>query len=295
MSVPLATRSESVAIGRRRMPFARSKVERFAWRACAKYLLPQGIHGVYYFCEFPAKTASLRGPQLHQSNSRSDLCEDVLDLFGNLIHVSASCFYLVSQDARAFGHVLRGLSYDNVPSYNNIYCKLDPCHPSRYANSKARVITLQNIVPQVRLERSAYYREFMMPLRMHHKVQIFFRHKGAIIAGISLVRTREERAFTLEDLRIIEGASTFIESLIEHRFFLLTDQTACDPAADFTKREQDVTALVKLGFSNQKIAETLGLRLPTVKSHLQNIFTKIGVGSRTALISRLAYGEQFRP
>jgi DNA-binding CsgD family transcriptional regulator len=130
----------------------------------------------------------------------------------------------------------------------------------------------------------------MMPLKMHYEAEVFFRRKGVIIAGVSLIRTREEGAFTHGELRIIEAASTFIERLIEHQLFLPGGQG--DPAAKFTKREQDVIALVRAGFSNHRIAETLGLRLPTVKSHLQNIFAKMGIESRTALISRIVYGER---
>jgi DNA-binding NarL/FixJ family response regulator len=50
-----------------------------------------------------------------------------------------------------------------------------------------------------------------------------------------------------------------------------------------TEREQEVTALACLGCRNYEIAETLGISHETVKSHLQNIFTKFDMRSRKEL------------
>lgn len=50
-----------------------------------------------------------------------------------------------------------------------------------------------------------------------------------------------------------------------------------------TEREQEVTALACMGYRNYEIAETLGISHETVKSHLQNIFTKFDIRSRKEL------------
>lgn len=50
-----------------------------------------------------------------------------------------------------------------------------------------------------------------------------------------------------------------------------------------TEREQEVTALACLGCRNYEIAETLGISHETVKTHLQNIFTKFDIRSRKEL------------
>ena len=49
-----------------------------------------------------------------------------------------------------------------------------------------------------------------------------------------------------------------------------------------TDREAEVVRLVATGRSNAQIAADLVLSEKTVARHLSNIFTKIGVGSRTA-------------
>jgi DNA-binding NarL/FixJ family response regulator len=53
-------------------------------------------------------------------------------------------------------------------------------------------------------------------------------------------------------------------------------------------REAEVAELVLRGYPNPVIASTLGIAEATVKRHLTRVFDKVGVDSRTKLISRLA-------
>ena len=53
-------------------------------------------------------------------------------------------------------------------------------------------------------------------------------------------------------------------------------------------REAEVAELVLRGYPNPVIASMLGIAPTTTKRHLTRIFDKIGVSSRTQLVSRLA-------
>ena len=53
-----------------------------------------------------------------------------------------------------------------------------------------------------------------------------------------------------------------------------------------TSREAEVLSLVAEGRTNRDIGRALFLSEATVKSHLVHIFTKLGVGSRTAAVAR---------
>ncbi|OJT21976.1 hypothetical protein BO221_24855 [Archangium sp. Cb G35] len=55
-----------------------------------------------------------------------------------------------------------------------------------------------------------------------------------------------------------------------------------------TPREAEIVNCLLRGWDNQLVAEHLGLALATVKKHLQNIFGKLGVDGRVALILQAA-------
>jgi NarL family two-component system response regulator LiaR len=57
------------------------------------------------------------------------------------------------------------------------------------------------------------------------------------------------------------------------------------PAEDLTDRERDVLRLLIEGMSNNEIAERLIISPSTVKYHIGNIYTKLGVDSRAAAVS----------
>jgi LuxR family maltose regulon positive regulatory protein len=52
-----------------------------------------------------------------------------------------------------------------------------------------------------------------------------------------------------------------------------------------TAREVEVLKLIEAGCSNQEIAEQLVISIPTVKRHISNVYTKLGVKSRTQAIA----------
>jgi DNA-binding NarL/FixJ family response regulator len=50
-----------------------------------------------------------------------------------------------------------------------------------------------------------------------------------------------------------------------------------------TSREKEIALLIKEGLSNKHICRRLNLAEGTVKIHLHNIYTKLGIANRTTL------------
>jgi DNA-binding CsgD family transcriptional regulator len=56
---------------------------------------------------------------------------------------------------------------------------------------------------------------------------------------------------------------------------------APDPTLGLTRREVEVLAWVATGKTNAQVAEVLSIAPATVKKHLEHIYEKLGVSSRT--------------
>ena len=56
---------------------------------------------------------------------------------------------------------------------------------------------------------------------------------------------------------------------------------------ELTPRELDVIELALTGASNKILVEHLKVSQPTLRTHLQNIYLKIGVHSHSELISKV--------
>ena len=60
---------------------------------------------------------------------------------------------------------------------------------------------------------------------------------------------------------------------------------------ELSGREREISVLVARGFTNEQIGEKLDIAKPTVKTHLRNIYSKIGVHDRAQLVSRMLKSE----
>ncbi len=65
----------------------------------------------------------------------------------------------------------------------------------------------------------------------------------------------------------------------------LVDRMRGEERPSLTARELDVLRRVALGGSNKQIATELGIGESTVKTHLLNVFDKLGVGDRTRAVT----------
>jgi DNA-binding CsgD family transcriptional regulator len=82
-----------------------------------------------------------------------------------------------------------------------------------------------------------------------------------------------------------DGSTLVVETTRDGSARLLSERPSSEDR--LTAREREVMRCVEDGLSNAEIARELWIQPTTVRKHLENIFAKLGVRSRTAALSKL--------
>jgi DNA-binding NarL/FixJ family response regulator len=103
-----------------------------------------------------------------------------------------------------------------------------------------------------------------------------------VLVGQACRELGDEDAFSLE-LEAARGVFELLGAVPDlARVDALTGKGATGAAHGLSPRELEVLRLIATGKSNREIAAMLVISEHTVARHVQNIFTKLGVPSRTA-------------
>ncbi len=212
-----------------------------------------------------------------------------LNLINSLFQLSSSAFYLVDPDMRHRGIVLRNLEPEVERDYASNFRELDPLNPALFARTVDRVVCLDEQVSERELLQSDYYLEFMLPNNHRHVADMFFRRESHIIAVLTMLRSELVGPFAVDELAHLRTLQPFLEYTLNSVYLpkRIQQRRGAQERFGLTDREVDVLELIVAGANNKEIARELGLSLATVKTHIQHIFHKAQVSSRTALSARV--------
>jgi DNA-binding NarL/FixJ family response regulator len=90
----------------------------------------------------------------------------------------------------------------------------------------------------------------------------------------------------IDAVHSVHHGNTVLQSSVSRKLGqrFATDGSRAAHATSLTVRELGVLRLIARGLPNKQIAAELGISLRTVEGHLNNIFNKLGVASRTEAI-----------
>jgi len=110
-------------------------------------------------------------------------------------------------------------------------------------------------------------------------------------ADAVLARTASEMDLREATVRLTLGQRYVSPQLLAAAF----DHSGARTERDrFTDRERDVLAVLVEGFSNREIADKLFIGEATVKTHLRNIYDKLGVSNRAQAVGRVMQDKMLR-
>jgi DNA-binding NarL/FixJ family response regulator len=112
--------------------------------------------------------------------------------------------------------------------------------------------------------------------------------RGFLLKDVTLDRLVDAvRALAAGGTRILPRMTARAEDELAARAARIPATREAEPT-ELTEREREVLRLVASGFSNREIAQALFVAEGTVKNHVSNILTKMGVRDRTRAVIKAA-------
>ena len=106
--------------------------------------------------------------------------------------------------------------------------------------------------------------------------------KGYLLKDVSL-------AELVNAVKTVAAGGSMVKPAVTERLLkglenMHTEFSSLDPPDPLTERETEILRLMAGGYSNKEIANSLGVAEGTVKNHVSNILSKMGVRDRTRAV-----------
>jgi DNA-binding CsgD family transcriptional regulator len=122
---------------------------------------------------------------------------------------------------------------------------------------------------------------FFLEAGIGHELLVPMPPQGVIDRRLLLWRRADEPGFTEREILMLRMIRPHLAELQERRHRELIGQP------ELTARQWDILRRVSTGASNHDVERALGVSDATVRKHLENIFLRLNVGSRTEAVSRV--------
>jgi DNA-binding CsgD family transcriptional regulator len=127
------------------------------------------------------------------------------------------------------------------------------------------------------------YQYFFRPFAVEHKLDVRLYASDTHI--LDLGWCRERRDFADSDRALVDALSPYLTAIIR-RAEAGAVAAEVRQAFGLSHREAEVLALVARAKSNPEIAGTLFLSVATVRKHVEHLYAKLGVSTRTQAVAR---------
>lgn len=159
-------------------------------------------------------------------------------------------------------------------------------------NPGARTQRLSDVVPASGFHRTPLYNDYYLPIRIEHVMAVPIHvHKREVVG---FVLNRSGADFSERERARVEVIRPHLGNLFRLSREMAGARSAwgvppvAAPPGDccLTEREREVMGWLAGGKTDRDIADILGISRRTVHKHLQRIYDKLGVETRTAALAR---------
>ncbi|UTN77624.1 helix-turn-helix transcriptional regulator [Pseudomonas aeruginosa] len=202
-----------------------------------------------------------------------DLGPRCMQAFTQVVPASLCVFYRIDEDCRAHDFQLLRMPAGMHRDYLRHYRDYDPLQPRHCLASASPVVPLRQGIARQPAEDSALYQGFLRRHGICDVVEVLAHAHQRPVAALSLLRDARLGAFSDQELRQLRALHGLMELAAQA---CATPTASAERLQGLTPREREIALLLRDGVSNKCLAQCLGLGLPTVKTHLLNLFRKTG-------------------
>jgi len=183
----------------------------------------------------------------------------------------------------------------NLDNYEKYFQFHDPI--TSKLQQRKRATAVNEIMDQPDLMRTEFFNDFLAHDGLYYGMNYYAYDGSRNIGDFRIWRGRGRDNFTRRDLQLLDAigpAFTNAQKNILAVNMAAREREKPEPGLDavvarfkLTPRERIVAQAILSGKSDKAIAEAESVAFSTVRTHVQNLFQKLHVGSRTELVHRL--------
>lgn len=230
--------------------------------------------------------------EIYSMDDVKEIATKFLKLIKVLISYSQSYFLVFNenQEIDTVNSAFEGVSEENKNKYINYFYRVDYVK-NMFGFSKTVVFKDTDIMEDELREKTEFYQGFLGPQNIPYGEGILLVKEGKILGVVNLFRSKELGDFKEKDIRILEVLKNHLTNIL---YSTSQESSATDGRKsvsikdiehyNLSKREKEIIDLMLQGDTNVEISEKLFISISTVKKHVYNIFTKMGINSRIQLM-----------
>lgn len=235
--------------------------------------------------------------ELSGANNSASLRTNVGRLLLDLLGADHFASYVWNEETGTFDRrVAINMADDNLDSYEEHFQFCDPITP--VLQRRRRATPVSHIMAQRRLEKTEFFNDFLARDGLRYGINFHAHCGGRNIGDLRIWRSPHKENFSQRDVDMLDAIGIAFTNSMRHCSMTQCDGEPGNLKGDFriagpsgtgglTVREQEIATAIALGKPDKIIAGDLGIGFSTVRTHIKHIFRKLGVQSRTQLITRL--------
>lgn len=203
---------------------------------------------------------------------------------------------LVTGRRRVVSEPLHAFRHDEVAAFDRHFFA-HPLVRFHSARPDGGVHRITDSVTSTQFRKTPLYADYYAKVGLDHAIALPLHIDDRLI--VAFVLNRRHRDFSERDSELLELVRPHLAAMYRQSYTLdearralaasgdPAPATTSDAMTALTPREREVLAWVAAGKSNAQVASILGTMPRTVAKHLERVYEKLGVESRTAAAMRV--------